>query len=392
MQTRKMRMFALMLTAGLATLATAVAQQTAPAQTNNTARLTSWIQSLDIDQLDPNQEANLAKIYLMLRCEDIPAARRLEYARRYLRGDYKYARPIARKPEEIRTELYWCVVSAATVVLGKLNDTASIPLLEEKLKQWETEREKPLEERTMVAFNPVKAQAVLARLKAVRAIPEVKTAEDLLRRLDYMLRTIGFEGSRQAFLRALEREVKATEGIVDGGGPGIYEEILMQYGQMVLEAGWQGIDIEPACSWVSLNLGERPWRPVREVFAVYVQLAKVPRAKVAQWIVEDALRWQRLTPREECYLQVLADQGVSVVSLVWEKLEWAARHRDQVQGTGMGLVGLLKVLVTVGGEQALPVIEPFTHDEHEWVRHYACQAKEYIQQGKVFSFGGGPNF
>jgi len=65
---------------------------------------------------------------------------------------------------------------------------------------------------------------------------------------------------------------------------------------------------------------------------------------------------------------------------------WAARHRDQIKGTGMGLVALLEVLVTLGGEQALPLIEPFTRDENQWVRHYACRAKEYIQQGKVFRF------
>ncbi|GIV08977.1 MAG: hypothetical protein KatS3mg019_1068 [Fimbriimonadales bacterium] len=353
---------------------------------------TAWLHRLDIDQLDPNKEANLAKIYLMLRCEDIPAARRLDYARRYLRGDYKYARPIERKPGEVRTDLYWCVVGVATVVLGKLNDTASIPLIEEKLKQWETEREKPLEERTMVAFDPLVARAVLARLKAVRAIPEVKTADDLLRRLEYMLRTIGFEGSRQEFLQALEREVEAPESIPEASWPGIYEEILMQYGQMVLEAGWQGVDVEPACRWVRLDLGERPRRSVKEVFEVYAQLAKVPRDKVAQWIVEDAMHWQRLVTREECYLQVLADQGVSVVPLVWSKLEWAARYRDQIKGNGMGLVALLEVLVTLGGEQALPLIEPFTRDENEWVRYYACRAKEYIQQGKAFRFGFGPRF
>jgi len=52
----------------------------------------------------------------------------------------------------------------------------------------------------------------------------------------------------------------------------------------------------------------------------------------------------------------------------------------------MGLVVLTEVLVTLAGEQALPFLEPFTQDKNEWVRHYACRAKEYIQQGKVFVF------
>jgi len=58
----------------------------------------------------------------------------------------------------------------------------------------------------------------------------------------------------------------------------------------------------------------------------------------------------------------------------------------------MGLVALMEVLVTIGGPQALPLIEPFVNDEDKWVRYYACRAKEYIQQGKVFDFGVGVNF
>lgn len=375
--------------AGLGSLLSLQAQEAVPAQANSPSKQTSWVQSLDIDQLDPNIANNLAKIYLMLRSEDIPKAQRLEYARRYLRGDYKYANPT--QVEGIRQDTYLCLSLVALVVLGKHNDTASIPLIEEKLKQWEAEREKPIEERTLISFDAVMARAVLARLKAVRDIPEVKNANDLARRLERMLHYIGFEGSIEAFLHALEQEVKSKEGIVDGPWPGIYEEILMQYGQMLLEAGWNGIDVEAASKLIRLEPGERPARPVKEVFEVYVELAKVPRDRVAQWIVEDAIQWQRLGFREECYMQVLADQGISVLPLIWSKLEWAARHRDRVKGK-MGLVALLRVLVTIGGEQVLPLLEPFVNDENKWVRYYACQAKEYIQQGKVFDFGGGVKF
>ena len=72
--------------------------------------------------------------------------------------------------------------------------------------------------------------------------------------------------------------------------------------------------------------------------------------------------------------------------MIQEKLSWAWRNRDQIEGTGMGLVALTEVLVTLVGEQALPFLEPFTQDKNEWVRHYTCCAKEYIQQGKVFVF------
>lgn len=372
--------------AGILSLQT---QQAEAVPSNSSARQTSWVQSLDIDQLDPNKSGNLQKIYLMLRSEDVPRARRLEYARRYLRGEYKYAKPAS---SEVIEHKYYCISSVALTVLGKLNDIESIPLIEEKLKQWESEIGKPSHERTMVSFDAVRARAVLARLKAVRDLPTVKNADDLVRRLERTLHHIGFEGSIKDFLRALEQEVKAVEGVVDANWPGIYEEILNQYGQMLLEAGWNGIEVEPASKIIQLDLGERPARPVKEVFEVYVQLARIPREQVAQWIVEDALRWQRIGVREECYMQVLADRGVAVLPLVWSRLEWAARHRDQVPGTGMGLVALLRVLVTIGGEQALSLVEPFTNDENRWVRYYACQAKEYIQQGKVFDFGGGVTF
>ncbi len=52
----------------------------------------------------------------------------------------------------------------------------------------------------------------------------------------------------------------------------------------------------------------------------------------------------------------------------------------------MEFTALMEVLVTLAGEQALPFIEPYTQDSDEWVRRYACRAKEYIQQGKAFAF------
>lgn len=374
---------------GFAVLVNLRAQQAEPAQSPSPLGQTSWVQSLDIDQLHPAKEGDFEKIKLMLRSEDMPKLRRLNYARRYLQGDYRYALP---SPAERDEGAYLCISRVALAVLGKCNDTESIPLIEEKLKQWETERKKPLEKRTIISFDSVMARAVLARLKAVRDIPEVERADDLIRRLERMLHYIGFEGSIEAFLHALEQEVKSKEAIAGGSGPGIYEEVLMQYGQMLLEAGWKGINVETPSKRIQIELGERPVRPVKEVFEAYVQLARIPRDKVAQWIVDEAIKWQRLGFREECYMQVLADQGVAVLPLVWSKLEWAARHRNQIQGSGMGLVALLRVLVTVGREQALLLVEPFVNDKDRWVQYYACQAKEYIQQGRVFDFGVGSAF
>lgn len=372
--------------AGLGSLLSLQAQEAVPAQANSPSKQTSWVQSLDIDQLDPNIANNLAKIYLMLRSEDIPKAQRLEYARRYLRGDYRYARPTSR---EICEECYWCAIRDAMVIIGKLNDVASIPLLEEKLQQWETERKKPVEERTLIAFDPLMAQAVLARLKAVRDIPEAKDAAALIRRLERMLTYIGFNGSIDAFVRVVKQRYQQAERSY---GLDLNELVIIQYGQMVLEAAWNGVDVSPAIKVIQLDLGDRAMNPIQAIFEVYARVVTLPHDKVAQWIVDDMVNWQRITTREECYMQLLADFGVAIVPLVWSKLEWAARHRDQIKGNGMGLVALMEVLVTIGGPQALPLIEPFVNDEDRWVRYYACRAKEYIQQGKVFDFGVGVNF
>lgn len=360
--------------------------QAQTAQTDKPAARSSWIEQIDIDQLDPIEPNNLAKITLMLHSEDVPRARRLDYARRYLRGDYKYSRRYSYEYEEA----YTILMLHAIWELGRLNDTESIPLLEEKRKQWELEQKKSLEQRTMAGFDPVVAEAVIARLKAVRDVPRVQSADDLIRRLEQMLRHIGFEGSIDAWQRELEALLeKGQEAGHYFYYRGVHYWVLKQYGQLILEAGWSGVNVEPASKVIRLHRAKdvTEVKSLTEVFEVYVQLAKVGRDKAAQWIVDDAINWQVLSSRENACAVALSYMGNSVVPLVWSKLEWAARHRDQLQGSGIGLVALMRVLVNVGGEQALPVIEPFLNDENQWVRHYACQAREYIQQGELFILG-----
>jgi len=55
----------------------------------------------------------------------------------------------------------------------------------------------------------------------------------------------------------------------------------------------------------------------------------------------------------------------------------------------MGVVVLLEMISTLVGKSALPLIEPFTHDEREWLCHYARLAKEWIEQGQVYGFNTG---
>jgi hypothetical protein len=198
-----------------------------------------------------------------------------------------------------------------------------------------------------------------------------------------MLVHIGYKGSVQAWLSELEKEV-SHNWRMSHPDLGINELVLRHYGRMVLQAGWSGVNVAPACEIIQFN--PKPEGIIKELWATYVELAQKPRQQVIQWIVNDAMKWDALRVREECLSQVPLDLGASVVPIIQEKLSWALRNRDQIEGSGIGLVALLEVLVTLGGEQALPVIEPFTRDENHWVRHYACRAKEYIQQGKVFVF------
>jgi len=226
-------------------------------------------------------------------------------------------------------------------------------------------------------------RVALARLKAVRDIPEVKTSQDLIERLKRKLHHVGFQGSIEEWLQALSKELEVTYNAADMG-IGIHEKILLSYFSMLMEAGWKGVDIDAAAKVIHLDWKQYP--NLHKKFESLIQLAKVPRAEVGRWIVEDALRWQVLSGAEAIKAQVLLDLGTSVVPIIQEKLSWALRNRDQIEGTGIGLAALAEVLVTLVGERALPFIEPFTQDKNEWVRHYACRAKEYIQQGKVFAF------
>ncbi len=99
----------------------------------------------------------------MLHCDDVPRLQRRDYARRYLEGKYKYTRPYNPAHEETYTTL----MLHAIWELGRLNDTESISMLEEKRKQWELEQKQPLEQRTMAGFDPVVAEAVIAGRSAV---------------------------------------------------------------------------------------------------------------------------------------------------------------------------------------------------------------------------------
>jgi hypothetical protein len=344
--------------------------------------LPSRIQSFDLDRLDPTKSEDWVKILLVLRSEEIPREQRLTFARRQLREEYKLTVPA----EEEHIDLLHCygmLIEESISTIARLDDIDSIPLLEQKLVLWEQEAQKPPHERKLPIPNLKVARAALARLKAVQEIPHIRTADDLVQRLQRMLVHIGHEGTVQAWLSDLEKEV-SYNWRMSHPGLGINELVLRHYGRMVLQAGWNGVNVAPACEIIRFN--PKPEGIIKELWATYVELAQKPRQQVAQWIVDDAMKWDALRVREECLSQVLLNLGTSVVPIIQEKLSWALRNRDQIEGSGIGLAALVEVLVTLAGEKSLPFLDPFTQDKNEWVRHYACRAKEYIQQGKVFLF------
>jgi len=346
-------------------------------------RQSHWSNRLDIERLNPGEPADYAKILFLLRNEDIPAATRIEYAKRYVRGEYPLANARLTSDKE---QLRAFVVACAVVALARLNDVGSSPLLEEKYKDWNSTSQQEVNSPSGVVtpipnLNIVRAS--LARLKAVQDIPEIRTSRDLIERLKRMLRYVGFEGSVDEWLKSLSKELDITYNSADLG-TGLHERILESYLAMLMEAGWKGVDIDAAAKAIRLDFERYP--VVRDKFETMTRLAKVPLRELARWIVDESVHWKVFSVSEYIKAQILLDLGTPVIPLIQEKLSWAWRNRDQIEGTGMGLVALTEVLVTLAGEQALPFLEPFTQDKNEWVRHYACRAKEYIQQGKVFVF------
>jgi hypothetical protein len=353
-----------------------------PAHAQSSEPTRTRIQDLDLNTLDPAKPEDWKRLTILSRSEDVPREQRLAFARHQLqkeRPTVPYTEIGAH--EKMRAEKM--LLEQAIGVLARLDDVDSIPLLEQKLVQWEQEAQKPPHEQSQVVPNLRIVRAALARLKAVREVPQVRTSDDLIQRLQRMLVHIEHKGTIQSWLSELEKEV-SYNWRMSHPDLGINELILRHYGRMVLQAAWSGVDVLPACEIIQFN--PNPEGIAKQQWETYVELAKIPRERIAQWIVDDAVKWNALRVREECLSQVLLDLGTPVIPLIQEKLSWAWRNRDQIEGTGMGLVALTEVLVTLAGEQALPFLEPFTQDKNEWVRHYACRAKEYIQQGKVFVF------
>jgi hypothetical protein len=204
-----------------------------------------------IDALKLTGSPEHYKVYLVLRSQDVPVEQRKTLAIRILTGDYP-------KRVDPAVDGWGSLWYGALVALSHLHidDASLLPFLEENLPKWErianaySEEElpedlRPLKER--IYPSPVYTRAVIARLKAVRAVPEVKSAEDLERRLDVMLKEVGM--TRQE-LQQLCEEVK--EKLYRTRGIGISERgwlaytVMEEHRRTLFHYAKRGMDVMPA--------------------------------------------------------------------------------------------------------------------------------------------------
>lgn len=332
-----------------------------------------------VDELNLNEVYDRYKLFVVLRCKDVPVEQRKTLAIRIITGDYP------NKPNFQWREGKSGAFAAAIAVLSHLHmeDTSLIPFLEEYLPKWErvvaiSEEPLPadlqrLKQRT--APNVQMARALLIRLKAVQAVPEVKSAADLERRLEVMLKEA--QMTRQEFQQLCEEFVEGwrhRRGMDIPSRAVLANYLLEEYGRMLFHYAKSGMSLELAAKNADTSIVTRFWSARIEMGRLASQPAK---------LIEELLKQKGPALS---YGQLLIDEGVQVVPLIMQRLEAIKNDRGQVSDTGMGLVTLLQVLVTLAGESALPYIEPFAQDERLWLCHYARQAKEWIHEGRVFGF------
>ncbi len=334
-----------------------------------------------VEQLNPNDVHDLYKIFVVLRCQDVPLAQRKELALRILTGAYP------NKPDFrwIDSGKQAGLIEAALVALSHMHidDPSVLPTLEEYLPKWERiarweqtdlalreplpDELKRLAER--VSPNLTLLRAIIIRLKAVQAVPEVKSATDLERRLEVMLKEAKLSRSelKQGYEEFWEA-IKQDKHITAKSRFVFY--LVGEYGRMLFHYAKRGMDVRAAYQDLDIT--------GLQGYARLGTTARDPAQLIDQLI--QAQGDDRTTG------QLLVDEGIRVVPLIIQRLETIKDDRSQISSTGMGVVVLLEVLATLAGESALPWIEPFTQDERVWLCHYARMAKEWVEQGKVYGF------
>jgi len=231
-----------------------------------------------VDELDPNDVHDLYKVFVVLRCRDVPLEQRKALAMRILTGDYP-SKPDFRW---IASDQQYGLFVAALVALSHSMHMELLSFLEEYLPKWERIRQAGSEEalpadlrrlRERVSPDVALARTVMVRLKAVQAVPEVKSAADLARRLEGMLKEVGL--SRAELVKPYEEflEAERQAGIAAWATKSAYPLYLVEeYGRMLFHYAKRGMDVRAAVTgddavakaWRSfIRLGETARDPAR---------------------------------------------------------------------------------------------------------------------------------
>ncbi|MFQ3609861.1 MAG: hypothetical protein SNJ72_00050 [Fimbriimonadales bacterium] len=335
-----------------------------------------------VEQYDPNDVYDRYKLYVVLRSQDVPLEQRKTLALRILTGNYPSRPDFTGYSEGIYGLWVGALVALSHI---HMDDPSLIPFLEEYLPKWEQAvsasdpDQLPSEIRRLArrtSPNVQLARALLYRLKAVEAVPQVKSGADLEKRLEVMLKEAGLTRQQmfQYYEEYLERLLNRRFTAPDSRPVSLAYWLAEEYGRMLFHYAKRGIDVSGIVKADSTDKVMTKW-------SEQVRFAKL--AVQPEQLIRELLK-QRIT--DERYGQILVDEGVRVVPLIIQQLEALKHDRSQVSDTGMGLVTLLEALVTLVGKSAVPLLEPFTQDEREWLCAYAQMAIQKAQEGKVFGF------
>jgi hypothetical protein len=336
-----------------------------------------------IDALKLTGSRERYKVYLVLRSQDVPVERRKTLAMRILTGDYP-------KTVDPATDGLGNLWTAALIALSHLHidDASLLPFLEENLPKWERIRNATSVEELPADLQPLKeriypnltlTRAVIARLKAVQAVPEIKSAADIERRLDVMLKEVGMTRQELKQLREeAEDKLYQTDGIDISKRGWLAYAIVDEHRRTLFHYAKRGMDVMPAATSLSIEAlaeGARLGKEASDLPQLIDAILKNP--------IYDHTRGR-----------ILVDEGIAAVPLIIQKLAWAREHPEEVAFSGMGVSVLLDVLASLIGKDALPYVEQFLSDsskgEWKWTCGYGHRTKTWIERGDVFGFN--PNF
>jgi len=259
-----------------------------------------------------------------------------------------------------------------------IDDASLQPFLEEHLPKWEQlaktvpDADLPAELRQLksrISPDVPMARALLARLKAVRAVPEIKSANDLDRRLEVMLSEAGMTHQElRQLLEEYAEKLRRGEWFAISPRAHLADHLVLEHARTLFHHAKRGMDLESVATSTDI-----------EAFAKAVRLGQ--SARDYSKLIDSILQHRGYSGAPA---QLLVDEGVSVVPLIIQKLNWAREHPKEIADTGMGVAVLLDVLATLIGKDALPHVEPFLSDGN-WAGR-ARRTKEWIERGHVFGF------